>query len=217
MARIERREGANGIRWRARIRVHGEERSATFKRKTDAKEWANDTESRLLKDKHVPTTSDMRRTFADLIDRYLAEELPIKRHNRSQKDSERHLLWWKAQMGDMRLVKLSPDVVGKYRTQLAKGITHSKRPRSPSTCNRYLVSLSHACKVALSKWRWLDENPCKHVEKLEEPDGIVRVLSDVERPKLLEACRASENPHLYPIVVLRCRGSPTRTPAWSPA
>ncbi len=105
-------------------------------------------------------------------------------------------------MGDTRLVKLSPDLIGKHRAKLAKGITHSNRPRSPGTCNRYLVSLSHACKVAVSKWRWLEENPCKHVEKLEEPDGIVRVLSDDERTKLLEACRASENPHLYPIVVL---------------
>lgn len=202
MARIEKREGTKGVRWRARVRVQGEERSATFKRRTDAKDWAGEMESRLQKHKHVPTTADMRRTFADLIDRYLAEELPIKRHNRSQKDSKRHLLWWKAQMGRMRLVKLSPDAIGEQRAQLAKGITHSKRPRSPGTCNRYLVSLSHACKVAVSKWRWLDENPCKHIDKLEEPDGIVRILSDDERARLLEACRANENPCLYPIVVL---------------
>lgn len=49
---------------------------------------------------------------------------------------------------------------------------------------------------------WMRENPCGKVEKLEEPKGRTRFLSDNERDALLEACREHDNQNIYLVVVL---------------
>jgi integrase len=45
-------------------------------------------------------------------------------------------------------------------------------------------------------------SPFSHVRLLTEPRGRVRFLSEDERPRLLAACQASSNRHLYPLVIL---------------
>jgi integrase len=67
---------------------------------------------------------------------------------------------------------------------------------------RYLAVLSHAFSVALREWGWVKDNPLRKVTKPKEPRGRVRFLDDDERAHLLQACRVSANPLLYPIVVL---------------
>lgn len=64
-----------------------------------------------------------------------------------------------------------------------------------------MVSLSHCCSVAV-KMGWMRENPCSKVEKLEEPKGRTRFLSDNERDALLEACKEHGNQNIYLVVVL---------------
>jgi integrase len=39
------------------------------------------------------------------------------------------------------------------------------------------------------------------LKRFKEPERV-RLLSNIERVKLLEACKQSKNPHIYPIVVL---------------
>jgi integrase len=56
--------------------------------------------------------------------------------------------------------------------------------------------------VAVKEWQWADENPVLKVTKPKEPRGRVRFLSDDERVRLLGACKASQSPWLYPVVVL---------------
>lgn len=46
------------------------------------------------------------------------------------------------------------------------------------------------------------ENLCRKVPKQAERPGVVRFLSDDERVRLLEACRASKWPRLYGLVLL---------------
>ena len=48
----------------------------------------------------------------------------------------------------------------------------------------------------------MHEQPMSMVDKLKEPPGRVRFLSDDERKRLLEACKASRNPYLYPLVIV---------------
>jgi len=67
---------------------------------------------------------------------------------------------------------------------------------------RYLAALSHAFSIAIREWGWTDDSPLRKVGKPKEPRGRVRFLDDRERECLLEACRASGSPLLYPIVVL---------------
>jgi integrase len=68
--------------------------------------------------------------------------------------------------------------------------------------NQYLATLSHALTVAAREWGWLEASPMAAVQRLREPRGRVRILSDEERPRLLAACQGSHNRCLYPVVLL---------------
>lgn len=73
MATIDKRvDRNNDVTWRARVRVQGQTRAATFKRKTDATHWATSTEADLIKGKHVPNRAEMRRTVSEAVNWYIA-------------------------------------------------------------------------------------------------------------------------------------------------
>ncbi len=187
MATIEQRKAGSNTTYRVKIRLKGHpSQTATFERKTDARRWAQRTEA----EKH---------TLAELVDRYLRDVMPSK--PKSEVDQKRQLLWWKQQLGHYVLADVTAVVIAEHRDRLAGGLTPQGRQRSPATANRYLGALSHALTIAVKEWGWLDDNPMRKVCKLKEPRGRVRFLSDDERSRLLEACRA-HSPALYSIVVL---------------
>ncbi len=65
-----------------------------------------------------------------------------------------------------------------------------------------MAALSHAFTLAVREWGWLEASPISKVRKPKEPRGQTRFLSDDERDALLEVCRSSDNPYIYPVVVL---------------
>jgi integrase len=65
-----------------------------------------------------------------------------------------------------------------------------------------MASLSHALSIAANEWEWIDSNPMFKVKKPQLPQPRVRFLDDEERKHLLDACRISDCPYLYPIVVI---------------
>jgi hypothetical protein len=81
MASIVSRKGKGGhVSFLVRVRVKGHAPQAeTFRRKTDAVNWARSTEASLREGRYGATAESKRHTVADLIDRYLAEVLPQKR------------------------------------------------------------------------------------------------------------------------------------------
>jgi integrase len=95
----------------------------------------------------------------------------------------------------MALADVTPAVIVECRGTLAKD-------HAPATVARYLAALSHAFTVAVKEWGWVDDSPLRRVTKPKEPRGRVRFLADEERERLLDACRASDNPYIYPVVVL---------------
>lgn len=203
MAAINKRVGKSGKpSYQVRVRVKGQSRTATFSRLTDAKTWASKTESDLKYGHYVPDTEQLKRTVGDMIDRYLDETLPTKQRNKDQANPIRHLKWWKEQIGGTPLIKATPDLIIEQRTKLLRGKTKRGRARTPATCNRYMVSLSHAFSVACNQWGWLPINPVSKIRKLEETRGRTRFLSDQERKDLLKACKKSASKAIYPIVVL---------------
>lgn len=179
----------------------GRTRTASFQRKTDAKSWAANIESELRRGKYVADAEALRRTVGDLVDRYI-RELPHKARNKSSAKTKQQLEWWKAELGRVAIADCTPAVVIEARDRLAQGTASNGRPRGRSTVNRYLAALSHAFSTAVREWQWTDTNPVASVSKLAEPRGRTRFLSDDERARLLEACRASRNPDLYSVVVL---------------
>ncbi len=200
MAYIEERKSRDGKpRFRVQVRRKGHPTiTATFNRKTDAKRWAQDKESDIRHRRHFRYSEAEKHTLAEVADRYVETVAPALK---TASDRERHLNWWKAQLGESTLADLTPAIIAEQRDKLLGGKT-SRGQRQPATVVRYLASLSHALSVAVKEWGWLEDNSVLKVSKPKEPRGRVRFLSDGERKELLDACRKSTNAQLYPIVVL---------------
>lgn len=203
MATIEKRVSTDGsIHFRVRVRLRGyPPQTATFKRLTDAKKWVQQTEAAIREGRHFKTVESKKHTLKEAIDRYIKSVLPTKRPN-SQGDQGKQLQWWAQSIGYLSLADVTPAIISEHREKLAQGKTPRGNYRTSATVNRYLAILSHLFTIAVKEWGWADENPVLKVLRLKEPRGRVRFLSDDERTRLLEACRKSESPYLYIIVVL---------------
>lgn len=201
MANIEKRISNDGkTSYRVKIRLKGfPSQSATFERLTDAKKWAQQTESAIREGRHFKTTEAKRHTLAEMIDRYCRDVLPSKK---SAKDQTQQLAWWKSEIGSYSLADVTPSLIGECRDKLGREITVRNKLRSPASVVRYMAALSHALTIAVKEWGWLEDSPMRKVTKPKESRGRVRFLSDDERMRLLKACKESSNPYLYTVVVL---------------
>lgn len=211
MANIQKIEGKTGVKYRVLIRLKGcPPQSATFARKTDAKKWAQDTESAIRDGRYLRTVEAKKHTVGDMVDKYLAGHLEGRK---AAEDTERHLLFWKSVIGAKLLADLTPAVIGGVRDDLLNTpytttrksggkVVETERKRSGATVNRYMAALGHCLTAAVREWGWLEINPMRNVMKPKEGEGRVRFLSDEERERLLTACKESQNPYLYTVVVL---------------
>lgn len=202
MAVIQERLSSDGKKkYRALVRLKGfPPQSATFERKTDAKKWAQDTESAIRDGRYFKTAEAKKHTVTELIDRYSKSVLPTKPKN-SQNQSI-HLRWWKNQIGYYFLSDITSSVISQCRDDLLDEDIRGGKKRSPATVSRYMTTMSYVMNVALKEWEWIELNPFTRVKKPKEPRGRVRFLDNEERERLLDACKASNSKDLYPIVVL---------------
>ena len=99
MANIKERLAKDGTkRFTCDIRLKGyPPQRATFKRKTDASKWVQDTESAIREGRHFKTTQGKKHTLADLIDRYIKDVLPTK--PKQQAVQKQQLEWWCDKLG----------------------------------------------------------------------------------------------------------------------
>ncbi|HEX3553939.1 MAG TPA: site-specific integrase [Thermoanaerobaculia bacterium] len=209
MATISRRQSkkTGEVHYRVQIRLDGHPpQTRTFERKTDAKDWARAVEADLKARRHQGLPALERHTLAELVDRYVEEVLPGKPAVVALYG--RHLAWWRKELGAIYLSDLSSDrIEGAYR-QILREPGSTGRKRTPSTANRYLISLSACLAFGRKKLKWMSLNPASGVEREREPRGRVRFLSrpvdveDSELERLLNACKASRNPDLYDLAVL---------------
>jgi integrase len=210
MATIEKRETANGITYRVRVRIKGRPgQTATFDRLTDARKWAQITEGYIKDGKHFHNSEAKKRTLNELVDRYIAKVAAYRPKDKAKLTAQ--LNWWKAQIGSYYLADITPALIAEQRDKLlhtpiklksAKKNKPREKMRSPSTVVRYLSALSHAFTIATNEWGWIDDSPMRRVTKPKEPRGRVRFLSDTERDALLLKCKNSASPYLYAVVVL---------------
>jgi len=191
MATIRKRTTPDGVTsYQVQIRKRGSKPVAqTFKRLEDAKKWARDAETKIDRGIFFADDEATRRTVGEAVDRYLKDVPPGK----DQRNRERHLNWWKAEHGSILLAQLTPALLSQAKTDLKHG-------RSNATVNRYLAAVSHMLTVAEREWQWVSHNPLRRVQRLKEPAGRVRYLSDDERKALLDACDKSSNRNL-PVIV----------------
>jgi integrase len=201
MGTITKRLDANGKPYyTAQIRLLNEKETVTFKRITDAKKWVQDTESAIREGRYFKTKEAKKHSFADLVDRYIKDVLPKK--PKQARQQEQQLLWWKEKMGVYLLSDVTPPLIVQFRDELANGITCRGKQRTPATVVRYMAALSHAFTIAVNEWLWLEDSPSCKVKKPQESRGRVRFLDDEDRARLLQACKESPNPLLYPCVIL---------------
>jgi len=204
MATITKRTDSTGATsYRVEIRLKGAPRqSETFTRLTDARKWAQATEAAIREGRHFGTVEAKRHSVADLIDRYTRDVLRGKKP--ATRDAQTpQFAWWRERIGDRTLADCTPALIAECRDALAGTVSERRKTTlSPATVNRYLAALSHAFTVAMKEWGWIDANPLVKVSKPKEPRGRVRFLDDDERERLLQACRESASPDLYPAVML---------------
>ncbi len=186
----------------AKIRMKGHPVvSATFPNITKAKKWAKQTEAAMEDGRYFKTAEAKKHTLADLIDRYIENDLP---HRKSDHDRFiMQLTWWKNNIGTYLLSDVTPALIAEYRDKLQrepykvkelKDGTKEESYFSNATINRYLASLSIALTKASREWGWIEENPMSKVSKRTESRGRIRFLSDEERNALLNACEQASNP-----------------------
>lgn len=219
MATIERREGKNGVKYRVRVRLQGEtSRTRTFKRKADAEAWAKAAETDLSRGLYVPVSEDRKRTVADLIDRTIKDHLPTKRNNKSAHKVKAYLEWWKRDLGELTLDKLTPQRISERRAKLLARKPKRGERMSPATANRYLAGLSVATKYGWKELGWLPRNPVLDVSKGAESTGVVRFLSEDERKRLLKAAHVDPDPNIETAIILALstglRAGNLRTLSW---
>jgi len=192
-----RQDGSSTYHVQVRLKGHPTQ-TATFKRKTDAKRWAQQTEAAIKEGRYFQTAEAQKHTVADLVDRYIAESTAEKKDGKNQ---ERQLNWWKERIGDYLLADVRPALIVEWREKMARETTARGTVRAPATVNRKLAALSVAFTAAEKEWQWVESNPVGKVKKKKEPPGRTRFLSEDELPRLLEACKNSKCELLYPAVV----------------
>jgi integrase len=214
MGHIRKRNRKDGNDcFQAEIRLKGHPTlTATFDRRTDAKNWIQKNEADIRAGRHQLYSEGKRHTFKEAVERYF-KEYSVSVVKRG------HLLWWQKELGPLYLQDVRSAIIVEKKQKLLSEPNHKGVIRSKSTCNRFLATLSHLMSVCTKQWEWLPENPVKRVSREKEPRERTRFLSHEERYRLLEACKQSDNPYLFTFVVLLlstgCRYNEIRCLKWT--
>ena len=186
--------------YHAEVRIRNRAERESFRTKTAAKKWIQDTEAAIRDGRFKSNSAALKHTVGDLIDRFAEYCLP--RDPKYYVKKVQQLQRWKEELGNLCLADLSPAHIAQVRDKMLNETTSKKSLRSPSTVNRYIAAFSKALTVAVKEWGWIGENPALKISKPKEGRGRDRYLSLDEKSRLLEACRSSSNAFLYPIVHL---------------
>ena len=199
MAEIKERKRKNGeMSYTASVRIKGSPSvTKTFKRKTDAREWASRTETAIRESINFPKRKYQRMTLNELIDVFIKNELP-KKKEKAQREFLRALNWYRDEIGAMYVKNISPAILVECREKLAnkpKEIPTIKKEKrfikqtiSPATVNRYMECISVVFNYAKIDLDILDVNPMEKVKSLSENNERKRCLEQREIKKLLDAC-----------------------------
>lgn len=214
MATIEKRQRASGTVYRVKVRMKGYPvQESSFRRLTDAKAWAQETESAIRRGEYKPQLRQAAgKTLKDVIERYKSDLLPGRTPD-SQVTESSYLNYWEAALGHYALVYLTPDLIREKLVELEQEPVDRRKDkskpretpapvRSRRTVKHYRDALERILGQAV-KWNWIGHSPMEAVTPITKiKDSRDRFLSDDERQALLKSCRESSCKHLYPIVLL---------------
>jgi len=202
MAAIRERKDQNGkVSYQAQVRIQGyPPQSKTFLRKTDAKQWAIQTETEIRTGMTIRKNSASKHTVREMLERYRDNVLTDKANG--GKDHKTHIAWWIDELGHYALSEVTTDLVTRSIDKFKKSKTRLGKHPAPATVLRYMMALSHAFTVARKEWNWCESSPVENVQRPKVNNERTRYLTDAERESLLNACEISPNPDLYLVVLL---------------
>ena len=166
----------------------------TFERMQDARDWASDSERKLLKGFYEDLTEANKTSLADVLERYGKEKIPEKK----SQDTPLYMIKKIANhsIGKLSLTNLTTFKLIKYRDEIAS-------TRTKSTANKYITLISVALKCAINEWEiYLPKNPAFHVPRLEEKRKITRILVNGEYSRLLSHAEMSKLHFLKAMIIV---------------
>ena len=220
MATITKVTRNSGHAYKAVIRLKNiQPFSKTFKLKADAKAWATRIERNIDEARAHGNTAARQMTLSGLIEDYVT--------HRVVKGAASNLAWWKRELGNRKICEIDRTVIRTALRELKTGegrrghgydeagkpkTKSTGKQRAPSTVNRYKAVLSSVFEYGRENYD-LPENPCRQVKGLTENNARIRFLSEDsaahngqaikgERTRLLVACKESDWPQLYLLVLM---------------
>lgn len=161
-----------GDKWRVQIVKQGIRKNATFATKTEASRWALSVESQIEAGEYSPVP---KMTFAELLDKYVAEITVNKRGCREESLRLNRIA--KTPLGAVELENLNKRDFEQWQNQRLSEV-------SVLSVLRERVSLSAVMSQAM-KWEFLKSNPLSLVDKPKEPPARTRRYSDDEIQRLV--------------------------------
>lgn len=205
MAVITERAGERGTSYQVKVRKAGyPTMSKTFKTRADAIAWGQEQELAIYKGQTVATNAGSTETIGKLVERYLAEVVPLKKG----KDREEFAI---RSIENSPLVKytvstLTPEAIRKWRDDLLRGEPEKeggRKPNSRNTVIRKMGILHHIIEHARKEWGISGgPNPMDQVTRPEAPPGRDRRLMEGEEAKLLAEAARLRNDYLHDVIVL---------------
>ena len=177
MATFRNRNG----KWQARVQVKGHAaQSKTFINKADAEKWAKQVEVEMQKGSYTNLVLAERTTFAEIIERYIAEVLPTMRGGKA--DYIRLKALARRPIAKLNMVSLTPQKIAQHRDERLKEI-------APATVIRELSYFSSIITYARKEWGININNPVALVARPKNPQGRCRILDATETNTLFEALK----------------------------
>ncbi len=173
------RKRSNG-HWQARVRKANQSITKTFINKVDAERWAKQIEVEIQKGSYTNLMLAERTTFAEIIERYIAEVLPTMRGGKA--DYIRLKALARRPIAKLNMVSLTPQKIAHHRDERLKQI-------APATVIRELSYFSSIITYARKEWGININNPVSLVSKPKNPQGRSRILDATETNALFEALK----------------------------
>lgn len=154
--------------------------SKTFINKVDAERWAKQVEVEIQKGSYTNLMLAERTTFAEIIERYIAEVLPTMRGGTA--DYIRLKALARRPVAKLSMVALTPQKIAQHRDERLKEV-------APATIIRELSYFSSIITHARKEWGININNPVALVARPKNPQGRSRILDAAETDSLFEALR----------------------------